>query len=31
MKEVSVNRKGSSFRDGHGVESRDCAEVSLSF
>lgn len=31
MKEVSVNRKGSSLRVGHGVERRDSAEASLSF
>lgn len=31
MMEVSVNRKGSSFREGHGVERRVSDEVSLSF
>lgn len=31
MKEVSVNRKGSSLRLGHGVERRASEEVSLSF
>ena len=31
MKEVSVNLKGSSFLEGHGVERRDCEEKSLSF
>lgn len=28
MKDVSVNRKGSSLRDGHGVDKRDSAEES---
>lgn len=28
MKDVSVNRKGSSFRDGHGVDRRVSAEDS---
>lgn len=31
MKETSVKRKGSSLRDGHGVERRVSAEDSLSF
>ncbi|KAK3023175.1 hypothetical protein RJ639_043484 [Escallonia herrerae] len=31
IKDVSVKRKGSSLRDGHGVERRDSEEVSLSF
>lgn len=28
MNDVSVNRKGSSLRDGHGVDKRDSAEES---
>lgn len=31
MKEVSVNLKDSSFREGQGVERRDWEEMSLSF
>ena len=31
MKETSVKRKGSSLREGHGVERRVSAEDSLSF
>lgn len=31
MKETSVKRKGSSRRDGHGVERRVSADDSLSF
>lgn len=31
MKEMSVKRNGSSLREGHGVESRECEDVSLSF
>lgn len=31
MNEVSVNRKGSSFRVGHGVERRDSDDASRSF
>lgn len=31
MKEVSVNRKGSSLREGHERERRDSEEESLSF
>ena len=30
MKETSVKRKGSSLREGHGVERRDSDEDSLS-
>lgn len=31
MNERSVNRKGSSLREGHGVESSDSEDTSLSF
>ena len=31
IREVSVKRKGSSLREGHGVESTVCEEASLSF
>lgn len=31
IKERSLNRKGSSLREGHGVERRDSEEESLSF